>query len=87
MLPVYPGKQVQLKTLIISVQFPLTQGSDAHSSISVEQLKPVKPGAHVQLYVPFKLVQVAPFSQTPNLHSSMSLSQFLPSQPRAHVQL
>ena len=48
-LPVYPGKQVQLKPFTRSVQFPLTQGLDSHSSISVEQLKSENPGLHAQL--------------------------------------
>ena len=86
-LPVYPGKQVQLKPFTRSVQFPLTQGLDAHSLISVEQLKSENPGLHVQLYVPSKFRQVALFWQTCRSHSFMSVSQFFPVQPDAHVQV
>ena len=86
-LPVYPGKQVQLKPFTRSVQFPLTQGLDSHSSMSVEQLKSENPGLHVQLYVPSKFRQVALFWHTCRSHSFMSVSQFFPVQPVAHVQV
>ena len=79
--------QVKLLTPSMHVAFA-TQESLLQSFIfTVEQLKSVKPGTQLQLYVPFKFKQVALFLQTCSSHSFMSVSQFLPVQPDAHLQV
>jgi len=61
------------------------QGAEAHSLISVAQLKPVKPEPHTHAYENTPSTHVAAFAHGYDEHSSRSMSHTPPAQPFAHT--
>src|SRR6185295_2045700 len=85
--PVNPGWQAHWYWFTWSMQMPpLTQGSDAHSSISCSQMSPVHPGEQAHWY-PFTWSMHWPLEQGLDSHSSISFSQLSPVNPGRHWQV
>jgi hypothetical protein len=61
-------------------------GFDTHSSISVSQLVPVHPGAHVHVYLATRLLQLAPFWQGFDAQLFIFVAQFVPVNPGKQLQ-
>jgi len=90
----YASKPTYLVTEDSEHVEPFIDGEDAHSSISVWQLKPVTPAGHVHLYSPkatdgpdceSEVTQVAAFMHGDDLHSSTSTLHVYPLKPTGHL--